>query len=284
MTNTNVVAQSSMTSTITRPPIALMSETFSSRCLEWDRLLGHQVALFRAAELAWFERMAAFPRYLRIVDFGCGNGDYLASINSAFPHNRYIGADLSVELIAIARQRHPSLRFLTGNFTSELQAFDPQIAILRFVLQHLPNPADFFCRLANDHIGLETLFVIEPSMAHSTVNPPLRNLTRLIQERERRNAEGSSGRPCLSTPGALQQILGSSWRISRSDLVPITYCRSSWPASEITGVLQGWLQALATENTATDIALAKDELDTWYTNDGHELSLCLNIWQLVRSS
>ena len=46
----------------------------------------------------------------RVLEIGCGNGDVLASVQPSVG----VGVDVSQEMLAIARRRHPELRFVTG--------------------------------------------------------------------------------------------------------------------------------------------------------------------------
>jgi ubiquinone/menaquinone biosynthesis C-methylase UbiE len=72
----------------------------------------------------------------RILDVGCGEGDLLAGLLTCGARtDRLQGIDLLPERIAIARERHPDIRFATGNGDSlpfEADAFD--IVVLSTVL------------------------------------------------------------------------------------------------------------------------------------------------------
>src|ERR1041384_2631370 len=47
------------------------------------------------------------PRGSRVLEIGCANGDLLAATDPGYG----VGVDLSGEMISVARERHPHLRF-----------------------------------------------------------------------------------------------------------------------------------------------------------------------------
>ena len=55
----------------------------------------------------------AVPRGQRVAEIGCGTGDILASLDPSYG----LGSDLSSEMVAIARRKHPDLRFQVHDIT-----------------------------------------------------------------------------------------------------------------------------------------------------------------------
>ena len=75
------------------------------------------------------------PRHLRTLDYGCGIGRYAKD----FEH--YLGIDFTESLLAIARERCPTAKFLKLNSSSldcEL-GFNPELIFTSCVLQHNPD-------------------------------------------------------------------------------------------------------------------------------------------------
>ena len=69
---------------------------------------------------AWITSLHRFqiPPGSRVLEIGCGSGDLLAALSPA----RGVGADISPQMIALARSRHPKLRF--GAVAGEQLALD----------------------------------------------------------------------------------------------------------------------------------------------------------------
>src|SRR4051812_15581510 len=87
-----------------------------------NRYLAEVAACFdryAAVEAGWRRRNRTYSRLLEsihrflipeqssVVEIGCGSGDLLAAVRPA----RGLGMDLSPEMIALARSRHPELEF-----------------------------------------------------------------------------------------------------------------------------------------------------------------------------
>jgi len=79
--------------------------------------------LVAGRRLAWRERHAYYYRQLegalrfvvrpgaRVLELGCGVGDTLAALRPSLG----VGVDLSPEMVAVARRRHPGLHFVVGD-------------------------------------------------------------------------------------------------------------------------------------------------------------------------
>jgi SAM-dependent methyltransferase len=127
---------------------------FNSRKAE---ILEHanRIAVERAS---WTERNKAFyaddqrfmqfvvPKGARVLDLGCGNGDLLAALEPSFG----IGVDLSPNMVALARTRHPHLSFEIGDIE------DPD------VIAHLVGPFDYV--ILSDTVGM--LDDVESALSH----------------------------------------------------------------------------------------------------------------------
>ncbi|MEX2631225.1 MAG: class I SAM-dependent methyltransferase [Tistlia sp.] len=75
-------------------------------------------------------------RPLRLLDYGCGTGEFAGAISRRFPQLEVWGCDLSPEALARARRKHPGLRFAT---TAELQESRTRFDLLftHHVIEHV---------------------------------------------------------------------------------------------------------------------------------------------------
>jgi SAM-dependent methyltransferase len=81
-----------------------------------------------------------------VVDVGCGTGANLAALAERY---QCLGIDASAEAVALARQRHPNVRFLHGLAPDALGEIAPQarLFLLMDVLEHVPDDFEFFSRM-----------------------------------------------------------------------------------------------------------------------------------------
>jgi ubiquinone/menaquinone biosynthesis C-methylase UbiE len=85
-------------------------DTFES--LNWGSLRGQQLRFKILSEIGSLEGK-------RILDVGCGLGDYARWLSSNQINVVYTGIDLSDGLVNCARTRHPSLEFIQGSILDE---------------------------------------------------------------------------------------------------------------------------------------------------------------------
>lgn len=73
----------------------------------------------------------------RVLDIGCGFGDFATYLHSKHIDCEYTGVDLSEEFIGVAQQLHPEAQFLLGDFLTIdfTQSFDYAIASGTFNLR-----------------------------------------------------------------------------------------------------------------------------------------------------
>ncbi|RPH71029.1 MAG: class I SAM-dependent methyltransferase [Myxococcaceae bacterium] len=132
-----------------------MSETASAhpeQAGEWD---SHWVAYEAATKLnpahryrralifEALEQQGTSP--MRLIDVGCGQGDFLEEARMRFAHAELVGIDFSEAGLALARTRVPGARFFQADFSradslpSELKSFATH-AVCSEVLEHLDDP------------------------------------------------------------------------------------------------------------------------------------------------
>lgn len=87
-------------------------------------------------------RLAAVQPYLRgrVLDVGCGSGAMAALV----PPDRYVGVEPDVEMLELARQRHPQHRFLAA--LPDNDEFDTVASLA--VIEHVRDSAGFLGALA----------------------------------------------------------------------------------------------------------------------------------------
>src|SRR5438552_4339503 len=98
----------------------------------------------RALIFSAIGRTAAGP--VRILDLGCGQGDFLREAGQRLPSAQLAGVDGSAAGLELARERAPSARFFRADLAgsdplpSELDGFATHI-VCSEVLEHLDDPA-----------------------------------------------------------------------------------------------------------------------------------------------
>ena len=97
--------------------------------------------------------MAGFDRGMRellgvardvssVLEVGCGEGEVLEKITVWFPRARVRGTDLSPEIVAEARRRHPGLDFQVMSVYDAPGAGGPvDLVLASEVLEHVEDPA-----------------------------------------------------------------------------------------------------------------------------------------------
>lgn len=87
----------------------------AARIAQWDRVARSLDRLDRWNR-AYHQRLRERYRWLipagrRVLEIGCGPGDLLAAVEPAIG----VGVDFSADMLAIARKRHPDLRFVQAD-------------------------------------------------------------------------------------------------------------------------------------------------------------------------
>lgn len=107
--------------------------------------------------------LASIPKSAsKIVDVGCGDGSYSALIAAAFPKAAVVGFDPAATAIEVAKAKHPAVDFNVGDILN-LSSFPNQffeIAVVRGVIHHLPDPAGGIANAAK--LG-DRIIVVEPN-------------------------------------------------------------------------------------------------------------------------
>jgi S-adenosylmethionine-diacylgycerolhomoserine-N-methlytransferase len=81
----------------------------------WSFLFGREVILQRAAD---------FIEPLSILEVGCGTGRNLLSLRKRFPEATITGLDLSGDMLDVAKQKIPDLKYIQRAYDSPAGGFD----------------------------------------------------------------------------------------------------------------------------------------------------------------
>ncbi len=172
---------------------------------------------------------------------------------------------------------------MSGDYCERLKDIAPDAAVLRFVVQHLKNPLDFFDRLAFHNPSLINVFVIEPDLQNSELIPEIPVLSRLISRHEERCEVRGHSRQSMSALNGLVGLIGEKWCVVEESQLSVTHKRESWSATNIDGALSGWLGSLSYLCATEELASASRDLYQWTGQIGKELRLSAKIWCLNRT-
>lgn len=114
----------------------------------WNLLHRLQTDFSLPQELSVYHTCPAWLTAGNVLDIGTGNGYYLSKLAARFPNKRFIGIDLSEELIELANSETcaHNVEFMVDRLETIAGNYD--FAMLRLVLQHLPEAAGVLPRLA----------------------------------------------------------------------------------------------------------------------------------------
>lgn len=123
----------------------------------------HQPIIFPIAQtvLPWLERKSIS----RVVEFGCGNGTWLAHLKKHWPADKYIGVDISETQIDQCRDAYPDIQFSADDILAWMEAngADRSIYLTNCgVLEYLSQTsvASLYQMVAQTDNNL--LFLVEP--------------------------------------------------------------------------------------------------------------------------
>jgi len=109
-------------------------------------------------EAIWPQEQALLERYrlpddCRIVDVGCGTGEFSRRIAERCPHSAVLGVDVLPASVQLARERHarcsPRLQFAVGDaFHLDLEHDSFDLGVCRHMIQAVPEPERVLAELA----------------------------------------------------------------------------------------------------------------------------------------
>ncbi len=153
-----------------------------------------------------------------MLEVGCGEGMVTEQLARFFPGARVVGADLSPEIVAEARARHPELHFeVQSIYEAGAGGERHDLVVACEVLEHLDDPARALRAVAR------------ASRRHLFVSVPREPLWRLLNL-----ARGRYWSRLGNTPGHLQHWSGAAFRRLLGSEVEVLAVRHPTP----------WTQAL----------------------------------------
>jgi SAM-dependent methyltransferase len=153
-----------------------------------------QVELAFGVEAPFYARSAEWCSAQRVLDLGCGTGDYLAALRALFPSKEYTGVERDPGYVALARQRLGTNGFapvpvVQGDLFAFSGRFDAVIA--RLVVQHLPEPERIFDVARGLLTPAGTLIVVESVDSERCFMPVVPEIEEMFARfRARRRAAG----------------------------------------------------------------------------------------------
>jgi SAM-dependent methyltransferase len=124
-----------------------------------------------------------------ILDIGCGTGAYLSTLSGRYPKAQLFGIDHNPTFLEAARTAIASAKFFEGDILDEKQLtkrinqLQPQLIILRFVLQHLtPLGSERLLKTIRSSSPKNSILLIqEPDDSKIEVHPENRDISKLIE-------------------------------------------------------------------------------------------------------
>lgn len=150
-------------------------DSYTERVLHWEQHFAfyHKTVIQLLNEL--------IPPGNKVIDLGCGDGDKLASLNP----REGLGIDLSPNMVALARKRHPELKFEVGDVgkTDLPQNYEYLIAVN--LIEYLENIPEFCMHLKNSCGANSRICIIN----FNPLYEPLLKFLERIGVKERRKFE-----------------------------------------------------------------------------------------------
>ncbi len=95
-------------------------------------------------QVNWLNNYKLLEENSRILDIGCGTGNFLASL----PTNIFkVGVDIDKTSIDIAKQKHKNIEFICSSFEDLIYEDNIDLITMNHVLEHLSNPKEVLERL-----------------------------------------------------------------------------------------------------------------------------------------
>ena len=97
-------------------------------------------------QVDWLNNYKLLEENARVLDIGCGTGNFLASV----PQNIYkVGVDIDKTSISIAEENHKNIEFICSSFEDLIYEENIDLITMNHVLEHLSNPKEVLDTLYN---------------------------------------------------------------------------------------------------------------------------------------
>lgn len=240
-----------------------LDTTASQSARDWDELLTSQVDLSIASELSMLLSLDGWKRAETVIDAGCGNGHYLAELKSYFPKKRFLGVDVSPELIAAASHRHADIDFVEADFFA-LDAEPADAVIMRFLVQHLGDFGSILRQTKRLLAPGGMLVIVEADLSRSLVWPLPATFYEMLDTYGRVSAaDGGLKMRLLSDVDGLIADAAEPWRLreTRECATPLV---GPFAGRNLETVFGKWVD-LAERSTMFDFDFpaVREELGKW---------------------
>lgn len=94
--------------------------------------------------LRWLSERAVFANANSVLDVGCYDGSFLASLPD---HLKKVGIDIDLPAIQQGKEKHPQLHLLHGSFEKFFLNEPVDVITMFHVLEHLGSPHETLCEL-----------------------------------------------------------------------------------------------------------------------------------------
>jgi SAM-dependent methyltransferase len=120
------------------------------------------------------------PARARVLEIGCGTGNYVEALRAAVLHRTFIGVDRSIDMILQAKQRRGGVAYALADADGPLPLASGTMALIFVVdvLHHLTRYSTFFCEVARVLDSGGTFVAV----TDSSENIRRRSLTRFFPE------------------------------------------------------------------------------------------------------
>jgi len=217
-----------------------LDTSIAASAQDWDDLLRLQVDVLSEIEFDYLEEFEPWHRAESVLDAGCGNGYYLSRLRAAFPGRKYVGLDISDELIDRARAMDiPDASLVRAGFFG----FEPSdrfdIVVMRLFVQHL---ADIRPLLAQGERVLAPgggLLIIESDPRQSPIPSELPKLAAMLRRFEMITATGGGVRLRLlrDLDALVWEASAGRWRVSSDAVV---FGRTTLAESKLMRIFRLW--------------------------------------------
>jgi len=175
--------------------------TFSTSIKAEMKRLDAQIDLFWQKERIYYQKFD-LGNHLHIIDLGCGTGHLIHKLSLEFPLSKFTGLEQDPLLAKAALSRLQDNSSVVQIINSSIERFDPQaekfdIAILRLVLEHVPDPLLVLNKIRSILKPEGRIIVIDNDFEyHLSTFPQIEELKDLYKAyRESRIQDG--GDPCI---------------------------------------------------------------------------------------
>ncbi|NLE02455.1 MAG: class I SAM-dependent methyltransferase, partial [Fibrobacter sp.] len=186
-------------------------ETFSTSMKSEIKRLDAQIDLFWSEEISVYKN-AGIKDNSHIIDLGCGTGYLIEKLSREFPNAKFTGVEQDQKLFDISCQRLQNVPSVLEINHASIEQFsqtdhDYDIAIMRLVLEHIPNPLNTLNQIRSILKPGGRIIIIDNDFDyHLKTYPPIPELDQLYAAYKRSRID-DGGDPCIGIrlPSLLSQ-------------------------------------------------------------------------------